>query len=58
MKKVTIICQFCNKKIIDKLIVSAAAKINGRKAVHKLTSEEASHLAKLKWAKWRKERNG
>lgn len=63
----SLICPFCKKLLPDKLIVSEAARINGRKGGRKLTStearkmqkkrktkmtsEEASRIAKIRWDK-------
>ncbi len=67
LKTNKLICPFCKRALPEQIIVSEAARINGRKSGRKLTSkkakemqkkrktkmtsEEARRVAKIRWSK-------
>jgi hypothetical protein len=48
-------CPHCGKEIPERLVVSEAARVSRRKAVKKLTSEEARKMAEARWKKIKNE---
>lgn len=49
-------CPHCGKDIPERLIVSEAARVQRRKSVKKLSSEDARKMANTRWHQGEKEK--